>query len=300
MTKFHLKTAKYGKDKVRFLKVVRDPADPKHQDVVEMTVQVLLEGDIEKSYTEADNSVVVPTDTVKNTVNILAKENPVTPPELFAAALANHFPTKYPHIHGTSVSIIVHRWTRLSIDGAEHPHSFLRDGEEKRLVTCSYKRGEAFHISSGISNLLVLKSTNSAFHGFHECDYTTLKPTNDRVFSTEVEATLIHQPYNTLPAISIAAKSIEAYYKRARKTTLKIFAEDDSASVQATMYKMCEDILTHCPGIEEVTYALPNKHYVAIDLGAFGLDNLTPGKQEVFLPLADPSGLITATVSRKP
>jgi urate oxidase len=57
-----------GKDKVKLLKVHRDPWDSKRQSVVELTVQILLEGDIEKSYTKADNSVVVATDTMKNTV----------------------------------------------------------------------------------------------------------------------------------------------------------------------------------------------------------------------------------------
>src|SRR5947207_15703087 len=33
-----------------------------------MTVRVLLEGDIETSYTKADNSPVIATDTVKNTI----------------------------------------------------------------------------------------------------------------------------------------------------------------------------------------------------------------------------------------
>ena len=50
------------------LKVHKDPRDPKHQSVVEFTVQILLEGEIETSYTKADNSVVVATDTMKNTV----------------------------------------------------------------------------------------------------------------------------------------------------------------------------------------------------------------------------------------
>jgi urate oxidase len=57
-----------GKDKVKLLKVYRDPGDPKKQSVVEFTVQILLEGAIETSYTKADNSVVVATDTMKNTV----------------------------------------------------------------------------------------------------------------------------------------------------------------------------------------------------------------------------------------
>lgn len=42
-----LSYAKYGKDKVRVMKVIRN--DDGTQDVVEMTVCTLLEGDIETS-----------------------------------------------------------------------------------------------------------------------------------------------------------------------------------------------------------------------------------------------------------
>ncbi len=55
----YLSSARYGKDAVRVFRVVRE--GPVHT-VVEYNVQVMLEGDIETSYTEADNSVVVATD----------------------------------------------------------------------------------------------------------------------------------------------------------------------------------------------------------------------------------------------
>lgn len=76
----YLAEARYGKDKVRVFRVVRE--DKIHH-VVEYNVQVLLEGDLETrratfsfplyfvferedSYTEADNGVVVATDSMKN------------------------------------------------------------------------------------------------------------------------------------------------------------------------------------------------------------------------------------------
>ena len=51
--------SRYGKDKVRIFRIVRDG---KIHHVVEYNVCALLEGDIDTSYTEADNSVVVATD----------------------------------------------------------------------------------------------------------------------------------------------------------------------------------------------------------------------------------------------
>ena len=51
--------SRYGKDKVRIFRIVRDG---KIHHVVEYNVCTLLEGDVDTSYTEADNSVVVATD----------------------------------------------------------------------------------------------------------------------------------------------------------------------------------------------------------------------------------------------
>ena len=52
----------------------------------------------------------------------------------------------------------------------------------------------------------------------------------------------------------------------ARDITLKTFAEEESASVQATMYKMAELILGKVKEVKEVEYVLPNKHYFEIGM----------------------------------
>ncbi len=51
-----LTSARYGKDLVRVARVVRE--GDKHT-IVEYTVKALLEGDIETSYTQANNACVV-------------------------------------------------------------------------------------------------------------------------------------------------------------------------------------------------------------------------------------------------
>ena len=69
--------------------------------------------------------------------------------------------------------------------------------------------------------------------------------------------------------------------------------------VQATLYKMAQQIISENAGVQDITYTLPNKHYVPVDMKYIGVDNTTPAKAEVFVPLAAPSGLISATISRK-
>jgi urate oxidase len=267
------------------------------------------------SYTKADNSVVVATDTQKQTTYILAKQHPIDPPEQFAAILGEHFVATYPHIHAAHVKIIQHRWTRMSIDGKPHPHSFYRDGEEIRVVESVTREGQGISIRSKIEKLLVLKSTGSAFHGFHRDEYTKLPETWDRILSTEIEAGWQWKLFET--AEEAKAVDFNGAWKAARDITLKVFAEDNSASVQATMYKMCDSILAAVPEVEAVDYALPNKHYFEIGK-SFGSDHLEHilltcvvdlswhkdiqnlGKNATVLaPQSDPNGLIECTVTRK-
>ncbi|KAK5104903.1 hypothetical protein LTS08_001174 [Lithohypha guttulata] len=291
--------ARYGKDNIRVYKVHRDEStNPPTHTVYEMTVCVLLEGEIETSYTEADNSNVVATDTMKQTTYIMAKQNPVNPPELFGAILSQHFIDTYKHISVAHVNIIQHRWTRMEVNGQPHPHSFYRDGAEKRLVQADATRGTGISIRSGISDLLVLKSTGSMFHSFYRNEYTALPETWDRILSTSVDAGWKWSTFSGLEAVQKEVTQFNETHIKAREITFRLFAVEESPSVQNTMYKMCEEILAAQSMVTDVDYSLPNKHYFEIDLSWHkGLKN-TGKDAEVYAPQSDPNGLIKVTVSR--
>lgn len=274
--------ARYGKDNIRLYKVKKN--EDGTQEVTEQTVCILLEGDIEtsyvhssilppstqtnnsNSYTRADNSVIVATDTQKQTCYILAKQNPINPPELFASIIGDHFIKTYKHIHAAHVKIIQHKWTRMTIDGKPHPHSFFRDGEETREVEVVAREGSGISIKSGINKLLVLKSTGSAFHGFDRDEYTQLPEVWDRILSTEVKADWNWSTFDSLATVKAQQSKFDEAWKSSRDITMKTFATDNSASVQATMYKMCDQILAATPLVQSVEYLLPNKHYFEIGM----------------------------------
>ncbi|MCJ1277704.1 hypothetical protein MMC21_005518 [Puttea exsequens] len=289
--------AQYGKDNIRVYKVHKDK-ETGFQTVVEMTVCVLLKGEIETSYTKADNSVVVATDSMKQTVYIMAKQHPVTPPELFAAIVASHFVEKYKHIHSASVKVIVHRWTRLEVGGKPHPHSFYRDGAETRNVEAVAIQDKGIEIRSAISGLLVLKSTGSAFHSFVHDEYTLLQDVDDRILSTSVDCGWKWTTFGAVKDVESAVPKFDKAWDAARKITVETFATENSPSVQNTLYKMCEQILKAVPEVGAVDYSLPNKHYFEIDLSWHkGLSN-TGKDAEVYAPQSDPNGLIQCTVTR--
>lgn len=252
--------------------------------VKELDVSVGLEGDFETSYTTGDNSSVIPTDTIKNTVNVLAKEHLNFESERFSLLLAQHLLQKYPPVKKVTVRTEERVWDRLSVRGAPHPHSFgtARQGRPLTKVTAS---AETIVRQSGICDLLILKSAASGFRGFPKCELTTLPETADRIFATALTA---RWTWSTEPADYVAAnQSINA-------ALLQPFAENFSPSVQTTLFQMGEAALLACPEISSVHLAAPNKHCLLLDLTPFGLEN----QNELFLPTDQPHGQIEATVTR--
>lgn len=121
-------------------------------------------------------------------------------------------------------------------------------------------------IRSGIQGLGVLKSTGSAFHGFFRDEFTTLQETWDRVLSTDIDARWEWRLFTGLEDIKKDLARFDTAWENAREKTLNIFATDDSASVQATMYRMADQILALSPEITNVDYCLPNKHYFKVGM----------------------------------
>ncbi|CAK9440408.1 uncharacterized protein LODBEIA_P45080 [Lodderomyces beijingensis] len=288
----------YGKGNVKFLKVKKDPSDPQVQEVLEANVQVLLRGKFDTSYTEADNSSIVPTDTVKNTILVEAKTNNVWPIESFAAHLAKHFTAKYAQVEGIEVNIVQALWSKIELNGKPHAHSFKHQGPETRQTYLNYdKLTKKLVLQSSIKDLTVLKSTGSMFYNYNVCDYTTLKPTKDRILSTDVSATwkFDSNKIGSLDDIIKNGANFDRAYKEAKDVTLELFCIENSPSVQATMYNMSEKILANVDEVATVTYVLPNKHYILFNLEWKGIKD----NNDLFYPSSDPNGLIKCTVGRK-
>ena len=75
---------------------------------------------------------------------------------------------------------------------------------------------------------------------------------------------------------------------------LKVFANNYSPSAQTTLFEMGTAALDVAPEISRVELAMPNKHYLLVDLTRFGLEN----KNDVFTPTDEPHGQIEAVVTR--
>jgi urate oxidase len=263
------------------MKVLRDGAN---HTIKELTVGVMLGGKFDSSYTAGDNSLVVPTDTMKNTVNVLVHQQLGTETERFVLSLTEHFLAKYPQVDTVNVEVSERVWDRLIVDDAPHPHSFTSPQQMRPFSTAAATR-HSQDLRSGVSNLLILKSTASGFSGFPRDEFTTLPETDDRIFATEMTARW---------AWSGEPKSYASANQAIITALLRPFAKNHSPSVQATLFQMGEAALGQCPEISEVQLSMPNKHCLLLDLQPFGLSN----GNELFVPVDEPHGQIDATVIR--
>jgi urate oxidase len=271
----------YGKAKVRVLKIFRAAAI---HSIKELDVQVMLQGNFGASYTKADNRLVVATDSIKNTVNVFAKQKLGAETETFGVVLGEHFLKTYKHVSRVEVSLTEHCWNRISVGGKPHAHSFLKKSAAKPFAKIIATRKQTT-VESGIEELFILKSARSGFENFLRDEFTTLPETNDRICATKLKATWIY------------AKKPKSYVKTNSKilsAMLTVFAKNFSPSVQVTLFQMGEAVLKAVPEISKVHIAMPNKHCLLINLKPFGLEN----KNELFVPTDEPHGQIEGTVSR--
>jgi urate oxidase len=273
----------YGKSDVRLTKLVRRGA---LHDLFEFSVDIQLLGDFVASYTAGDNSKIVATDSMKNTVYVVAKEKEFSSAEQYAILLAEHFPETYAHVESATVTVRQSSWTRIDANGRPHDHAFVSGGAELHTAVATATRASPTTIVGGVQDLLVLKTTNSAFKGFVTDRYRTLRDTDDRIFATSVTASWDYADANM---------DFVAAHDRIRKAMLDVFATHMSYAVQETMYEMGKAALAAVSAIRNVRLRLPNKHRIPVNLQPFGLEN----NNDIFVWLDEPFGDISAFLERE-
>lgn len=272
----------YGKSRVRMVRVARHGDRHELQD---LNISIAFEDGFVRAHTDGDNRHILPTDTMKNTVYALAKTTrDIEEIESFALRLATHFLEENTEPARITVEIAEGQWTRIDVGGKPHRHSFMKGSNEKHVARVSASRDEVV-MSSGVDDLLILKTTSSAFEGFKKDALTTLKETDDRILATALKATWTYSD----PAIGC-----RAVWRAVRQLILETFAEHESRSVQHTLYAIGESVLRGFDEVVEISLSLPNKHCLLVDLSPFGLKN----RNEIFVPVDEPHGLIEATLRR--
>ena len=269
---------RYGKSAIRLVRVDRGSGGHRVRDV---TVAIALEGDFAASYVDGDNSLVVATDTMKNTTYALAAEHLAGSIEEFAAALGGHF-LRDPQVERATVSIDEFSWRPIG----DAPDAFVRDRSSTRTAVVASSR-DGISVESGVADLVVMKTSRSAFSGFPRDEFTTLPETEDRLLATKVSATWRYVPG--------AEVDYDASFTAVTRTLLDVFAEHHSVSVQASIWIIGRAIVERHAEVAEITMTLPNLHHWTADIERFGI----PNDRQIYVSTTEPHGLIQATVRRE-
>jgi len=274
---------RYGKSRVRVVKVTRHPD---RHDFREWTLEILLEGDFESCFVHGDNSKILPTDTMKNTVYSLARNSLAECMEDFGKELSSFLLDRNPQVSAARITLSENNWEHLQTGGKAHPTTFVQSSNERQTAEIRAPRGGVVAVQSGLENLVILKTAGSEFVGFIKDSLTTLPESTDRLFGSVVRASW---KYSSPEASFVALRS------KIRGVLLNVFARHTSKSVQHTLYAMGEAVLAGVPEVEEIELTLPNKHYLLVDLERFGQNN----PNEIFVPIDEPHGYIEARIRRK-
>jgi urate oxidase len=273
----------YGKSRVRLAKVKRHPD---RHDFREWTVEILLEGDFASCFVDGDNSKILPTDTMKNTVYSLARTSSAECIEEFGKELLGFFLDHNPQISAARVTMSAKAWEHLHTGGRPHPTAFVLASSECQTAEVAAARNEAPAIRSGFENLAILKTAGSEFAGFIKDSLTSLPEATDRLLGTSVRARWKYSSPG-VPFVPLRSKI--------REVLLSVFAGHASKSVQHTLYAMGESVLGNVPEVEDIELTMPNKHFLLADLSRFGQDN----PNEIFVPIDEPHGAIEARIRRQ-
>lgn len=271
----------YGKAEVRMVYV--DRSTPVHT-ITDVNVTSQLIGDFTDTHLTGANDAVIATDTQKNTVYAMARTGGVGSPEEFALRLARNYVDKYEQVTGARMAVEQYSWDRIVTAAGPHDHAFSKGTSETRTAVVR-KDGAAETVISGLTGLVVLKSTGSEFWGFPEVEYTSLVETNDRILATAVTARWLS---------ATSDLDWDGAFTAVRGALLENFANTHSLSLQQTLYAMGKGALEAVPEIAEIRLSLPNKHHFLVDLDKWDLDN----PNQVFYAADRPYGLIEAAILR--
>ena len=161
----------YGKSRVRVAKLKRH-AD--HHDFCEWTIEILFEGDFESCFVAGDNSKILPTDTMKNTVYSLARNSSADCMEEFGMELVRFFLDRNPQVSAARVAFSEKSWQHLyTVAENRIPHTFVQSSAECQTAEIAVCSGRYASVRSGFDDLVIMKTAGSEFAGFIKDSLTT-------------------------------------------------------------------------------------------------------------------------------
>jgi urate oxidase len=273
----------YGKEKIAVyrtygaaLEGVRDiPESPftgRDNNIFGLDIRVQLEGDeFLPSFTDADNSMVIATDTMKNYVHHQLGEYEGATHEGFLKFVGSGFLDEYPQIDAVRMTANEVPFDELSIptdDGDYEPSDLVyRVSENERGFSEVYLERDADgnptvnEEVSGVTDIELVKVEGSGFTGYVQDEYTTLPERDDRTLHIALDIFWEYlddsDAFGDDPEQYVAAEQV-------RDIAAVVFDEVHSESIQDLIYQIGVRVLERFPQLESVTFEANNRTWLAV------------------------------------
>jgi len=195
------------------------------------------------AYTEGNNSMVVPTDTMKNVVHLAALDYEGDTLEGLVDHVARRFLDSYEHLERIRLHARELPFARRS----EVLFQRLRDDAGVAEVTLDRHEGMVDH-RSGREGLNLIKITGSSFARFRSDEFTTLPEMVDRPLFVHLDCWWRHADAST-PAASEAVRDL----------LVATFDDFNSKSIQHLVYEMGQRALSRFDGLTEIEFLAENR-----------------------------------------
>jgi urate oxidase len=271
----------YGASRIRLLRVTR--RGDRH-DLRDLTVAVTVEGEVAEAFTQGDNELLLPADTLRNTVNAVARDESLGELEDLGLALADQFMESQPQFTRVRIDLSEQPWTRLPVAGRAQGQAFTASNGERRTASVT-SNGTRRAVVAGLQDFAIMKTSGAAFEGYLADRFTTLEAASDRVLAVSADSrwTYLHDEITFGP-----------FYEGVRQLLIEAFVRQPSRSAEHTAHAMADVVLSSYADIGEVTVRLRQRSLPLVELAAFGLDN----PRVLFRPEEAPELTAEVTLSR--
>lgn len=274
----------YGRSGISFVAVDRQTDGDRLR---EITANVRFEGAFEAAFTVGDNSSVLPTETMVNTVLALAHEHVSSELEVFGIALTERFLTACAAASATVVELRESPWDRQEASGGLPAHSFCQASAGGPVVRVRSSRGRQPLVSAGIRGVRLLKTGYSGFTGFLRDEYTTTPERTDRMMGVILDADWQYaEPLKDYGSTRAAAEA----------ALTRTFGDHVSASTQQTLHRMGTAVLEDCSAIARIALSCAAPPAKIVDLQPFGRVN----DRQIYVVPYEPHSVLTLTLEREP
>jgi urate oxidase len=276
-----LSSHSYGASHIRLLRITR--RGDRH-DLRDLAIAVHVEGEVADAFTKGDNELLLPADTLRNTVHAIARDESLAEIEQIGMALASHFMSHQPQFTRVRIDLSEQPWSRLPVGGRAQGQAFTSGSAERRTAAVT-SNGSRLSVVAGIQDFTVMKTSGASFEGYLEDQFTTLEANRDRVLAVSADArwTYLHEEVSFGPS-----------WQGVRQLLIEAFVQQVSRSAEHSAHAMAEVVLGSYVDIGEVTVRLKQRSLPLVELTPFGLDN----PHVLFRPEEAPELTAEVTLSR--